>query len=426
MKHLIAKHQTLFGTIIFILAALFLSFEMILQVSPGIMTNQLMTEFNINATVLGVIASFYFYSYTLMQFPSGLLYDRFGPRILITLATILCSLGALFFGLTHSVIWLAIGRFLLGIGSAFAFVGALTVAARWFSPAVFASFIGIVQFIGCIGATCGSYPLSYIINNIGWRSTITNLGFIGLGLAVLCAIFIRNNPPNTHAPKEPAKHLGFINSFKIVISQGQNWNLGLYSFTSWAPILIFPALWGVPFLMEKYNLPNTSAALVNSMAWVGIGLFSPFLGWFSDRIQKRKILLVGSALLGALASSILLFAPNLPYAALCLLLFLIGCASSGNLLCFAIAKDINKPSVASAAMGFNNMALVLSGAIFQPVVGWILSKFWEGTIVNGAPVYTTYSYTWALTTIPLCYCIALVISLFLIRETLRKYNPLKV
>lgn len=419
----IAKHKNLFGTIIFVLAALFLSFEMILQVSPSIMTNQLMAEFNINAAVLGVIASFYFYSYTIMQIPSGLLYDRFGPRMLITVATILCSLGALFFGLTHSVSLLAVGRFLLGIGSSFAFVGALTVAARWFSPSLFALFIGLVQFIGAIGATCGAYPLAYVINTFGWRPTMTALGYIGLGLALLCALIIRNRPPESKdSISHTHTHLGFVKSFKTVICQGQTWGLGLYSFTNWAPMLILPALWGVPYLMGKYNLHNTSAAFINSMAWIGMGLFSPLLGWLSDRIQRRKILLIAVAILGMIASLILLFVPNLSYFVLCTLLFIIGCASSGNLLCFALAKDINRPSVTSTAMGFNNMTVVLSGAVFQPIVGWILLKFWEGGMENGAPLYTTYSYTWALTTVPVCYFIGLLTAIFLVKETFCKHT----
>lgn len=223
MNHsFIARHKKTVGALIFVLATLFLSFEMILQVSPGIMTAQLMSEFHINAAVLGVISSFYFYSYALMQIPSGLLYDRFGPRMLITIATILCSLGALFFGLTHSVFLLATGRFLLGIGSAFAFVGALTVAARWFPPSVFALFVGLIQFIGAIGATCGIFPLSYVINDIGWRSMMTGLGYIGLVLAVFCAIFIRNRPPqeDDHV-SDHHTHLGFVKSFKKVIFQKQ-------------------------------------------------------------------------------------------------------------------------------------------------------------------------------------------------------------
>lgn len=419
----VAKHKNLFGTIIFILAALFLSFEMILQVSPSIMINQLMAEFNINAAVLGVIASFYFYSYTIMQIPSGLLYDRFGPRMLITVATVLCSLGALFFGLAHSVFLIATGRFLLGIGSAFAFVGALTVAARWFSPSLFALFIGLLQFIGAIGATCGAYPLAYVINTFGWRPTMTGLGYIGLGLALLCALIIRNRPPQDEDKiQDHHTHLGFMKSFKVVICQGQTWNLGLYSFTNWAPMLILPALWGVPYLMVKYNLHNTTAAFANSMAWIGMGLFSPLLGWLSDKIQRRTILLMAASVLGLTASLILLFVPNLSYFILCLLLFIIGCASSGNLLCFAVAKDINRPSVTSTAMGFNNMSVVLSGAVFQPVVGWILLKFWEGGMENGAPLYTAYSYTWGLATVPICYFIGLLTSIFLIKETFCKHK----
>jgi MFS family permease len=419
----IMKHKTAFGTFIFILAALFLSFEMILQVSPGIMTNQLMAEFNINAAVLGVIASFYFYSYTLMQIPSGLLYDRFGPRLLITIATVFCSLGALFFGLTHSVFLLATGRFLLGIGSAFAFVGALTVAARWFSPSLFALFVGLVQFIGAIGATCGAYPLAYIIDTFGWRATMTSLGYIGLGLALLCLIFIRNRPPaeEDHIPDHHA-HLGFTQSFKAVIYQKQTWYLGLFSFTNWAPMLMLPALWGVPYIMGKYHLPNTTAALANSAAWIGMGLFSPVLGWLSDKIKRRTILLGATSILGILVSCALLFIPHLPYAFIYLIFFLIGCASSGNLLCFALAKDINRPSVTSTAMGFNNMTVVLSGAIFQPIVGWILLKFWEGGMENGAPIYTTYSYTCALTMVPICYFIGLLVSIFCIKETFCKHT----
>jgi len=429
MNHsFIAKHRTLFGTIIFILATLFLSFEMVLQVSPSIMTSQLMSEFHIDAAGLGVIASFYFYSYTLMQIPSGLLYDRFGPRMLIASATLLCALGALAFGLTSSVFLLALGRFLLGIGSAFAFVGALTIAARWFSPALFALFVGLVQFIGCIGATCGAYPLAYVINAIGWRATLTNLGYIGIGLAILCALIIRNRPPqekNTELSADEHHHLGFIKSFKIVVAQSQTWSLGTYSFFNWAPALIFPALWGVPYLMEKYHYPNTTAAFANSMVWVGVGLFSPLLGYLSDKFQNRKFFLSTATALGLVASSLLLFVPNLHYFVICLLLFFIGCASSGNLLCFAVAKDINRPSVVSTAMGFNNMTVVLSGAVFQPIVGWILSKLWQGGMESGVPVYTTSNYTSALTCVPLCYLVCLIASLFFIKETHGKhtYDP---
>lgn len=425
MKSFISRHQQLFGVIVFILASLFLFLEMALQVSPSVMTNQLMSEFRIDASVLGIMASCYFYSYTLMQIPSGMLYDRFGTRSLVSIATAVCSVGALFFGFSHSVIFLAIGRFLLGIGSAFAFVGVLTVAARWFHPSLFALFVGITQLLAAIGAMSGALPLAYAVDHFGWRDTMIFLGYTGLALAALCVLIMRDRPEAVKASVEHPHRLGFVKSFKEVICQGQTWSLGVYSFTNWAPALIFPALWGVPYLMSKYGIPNTKAAFAMSMVWIGGAAVSPFLGWISDKLQRRKILLTLSTVLGLVASSGLLFVPELSYFGACILLLCIGAASSGNILCFAVAKDNNRPSVISTAMGFNNMAVVLGGAVFQPIVGWILSYLWQGEMVAGTPIYSIRSYTIALTTVPLCYLVGWIASQFFIKETFckPKFDP---
>lgn len=421
----ISKHKTLFGTIIFILASLFLFFEMALQVSPSIMTNQLMSEFQINASVLGMMASTYFYSYTAMQIPSGLLYDRFGTRLLITLATLVCSLGALFFGYSHSVALLSAGRFLLGIGSAFAFVGVLAVAARWFSASLFALFVGITQFLAAIGAMSGALPLAFAVDHYGWRSTMISLGYFGIALAVICAIVIRNRPYQEKKSEEHHHRPSLITSFKEVFAEKQTWSLGVYSFSNWAPALIFPALWGVPYLMEKYSITNTKAAIATSMVWFGVAAVSPILGWFSDKIQRRKILLTACTLLGLISSVILLYVPGVSYGLSCGLLFFLGAASSGNILCFAVAKDINRPSVSSTAMGFNNMAVVLGGAVFQPIVGWILAKMWDGSIISNVPVYSQNAFTAALSTVPFCYFLGLIASHYFIKETYckPKYDP---
>ncbi|MEI8301621.1 MAG: MFS transporter [Chlamydiota bacterium] len=421
MNHtFIEKHRLLYASIIFALASLFLFFEMALQVSPSIMTNQLMSEFNIHAATLGIMASCYFYSYTLMQIPSGLLYDHFGPRLLISLSCFVCSLGALFFGLSHSVVFLAIGRFLLGVGSAFAFVGVLTISARWFAPALFALFVGITQFLSGIGAVAGSLPLAYAVDHYGWRHTITFLGCLGFIIALLCALFIRNRPPQEAEIHEDHYRLGIKKSFKEVLKQGQTWSLAVYSFSNWAPALIFPALWGVPYLMVKYQITNTQAAFATSMVWIGVAIFSPILGWASDKLQRRKSLLTFCTALGLLSSLILLFTPNLSFISIYILLLLLGGASSGNLLCFAVAKDNNRPSVTSTAMGFNNMAVVLGGAVFQPIVGAILSKSWDGITSHGLPVYTADNYTLALLTVPFCYLLGLVTTVFFIKETFCK------
>ncbi|MCH9631490.1 MAG: hypothetical protein S4CHLAM37_15130 [Chlamydiia bacterium] len=415
--HIIAKHRRTFAIIIYGLTALFLFFEMALQVSPSIMTTQLMSEFHIGASVLGIMASFYFYSYTIMQIPSGVLFDYFGPRALVTAAALMCSLGALFFGYSHSVSLLAAGRFFMGFGSAFAFVGVLTVIARWFPPNKFAFMVGITQFLAAMGAMGGALPLAYSVNDIGWRSTISYIAYIGILLSILCVSFIRNHPPEMAEKSKGHDRVGFLKSMASIVTEAQPWWIALYAFCSWSPVAIFAALWGVPFLMRYYNIPNTKAALVTSMIWIGLSVTSPVIGWLSDKLGKRNPLLNFCAFLGLVSSLAMLYLPHIPYWLAFILLLFFGAASSGQIITFAVAKDITRGSVVSTAMGFNNMAVVLGGAILQPLVGIILSKLWGGETENGVHIYTVTHYKIALITVPICYLVGLICSLFLIKET---------
>ncbi len=112
------------------LAAFFYLYEFILQVSPGVMTTALMRDFQVDAAVLGTTSAFYFYAYAPMQIPAGLLFDRYGPRLLITLALLICALGAFFFGMTTNLAFASAGRFFMGVGSAFSFIGILILISR--------------------------------------------------------------------------------------------------------------------------------------------------------------------------------------------------------------------------------------------------------------------------------------------------------
>ncbi len=414
---IIYKHEKLFSIIIYILAALFLFYEMALQVSPGVMTQELMEDFTIDVTSLGVIAAFYFYSYTFMQIPAGLLYDRFGPRKLITASIVICAAGSLFFGSTHSPAMLALGRFLMGIGSAFAFIGVLIVAARWFHPKYFALLVGIAQLLAALGAMGGSLPLAYAVDSMGWRNTINILGGCGFFLAALTALIIRDYPKDHPLHHSNHYKLGLCKSIKECLEEKQTWAIALYAFSAWAPVAIFAALWGVPYLMTRYAILKSHAALAVSMIWIGLVLISPFIGWLSDKIRRRKSLLVICSLLGLISSGLLILVKAIPYKASFILLFFVGAAAAGQILTFALVKDNVKPKITATAIGFNNMAVVIGGAIFQPIVGWIIDHFWDGKTHGSVNIYNVEAYDKALLIVPFCFLIGLIASLLLIKET---------
>ena len=168
----------------YFIVALYLFFEMGVQVSPSVMTSQLQQAMSIGAFGLGLMSGFYFYTYTAMQIPAGLLFDRYNPRHVITLSILVCSLGCAFFGASTNIYLGSLSRLLMGFGSAFAFVAVLVVTADLFPHKYFAFITGITQMLAAFGAMSGQMPLSYAVTHLGWRHTMFMLASIGVVLAV--------------------------------------------------------------------------------------------------------------------------------------------------------------------------------------------------------------------------------------------------
>ena len=410
-----SKHP-LRASIIYSVATLFLVYEMALQVSPSVITNQLMGEFGIGAGKLGLMASFYFYSYSLMQIPAGMLIDRLGPRRLVTFAAIICALGSYFFGGTETVSMAALGRFLMGFGSSFAFIAVLVIAARWFSKSSFAFFVGIGQFLGMVGALCGELPLSYAVDSYGWRAVMLFLGFLGLGVAIIALICIRDFPPRAKLDYKSEDGMRLLHKLREILTRPQTYAIAGYAFCSWGPVAAFAALWGIPFLVELHSISSTHSALAVAMIFIGSGLSAPFLGWFSDLIGRRCLPLQICSLIGLVTSIAVIYLP-IPFWLMCIALFGFGVAGSGQIVTFGLVRETSRPSMTGAAVGLNNMAVVAGGAIIQPLIGAILALLWKGEVRDLIPYYTVGSYQVALLFIPICFVAGWILSTFFVRET---------
>ena len=401
------------GLIAYILATLFLLYEMAIQSSPSIMAVPIMQELHLNAAIFGTAMGVYFYSYTLMQIPAGLLFDRVSIRLLLMLAIGLCILGNLLFATTHEALWLGIARIIIGMGSAFSFIAVLVIADHWFPSRRFALLVGIAQLVAAIGAMSGELPLSFLLNHAGWRHACTILAGIGVLLALGVFIVIRDQ-----RSKIPATEQARVSTSLLTIMRNpQTLWVGFYAFTSWAPIALFAELWGVPYLMDRFHVTNVIASTCTAMIWLALALASPYLGWYSNRIGKRCSLLQWNSIIGLVCSTLILFITPQSLIINAILLLGIGIAGAGQILTFAVVKDINDPQHLATAIGFNNMAVVVGGAIFQPLVGLLLQ--WHATHHSSAitSVYSLEDYTFALTAIPFCYIGGWLVSRYKIQET---------
>lgn len=399
--------------IAFALTSLFLFFEMGVQVSPNVMAETLMHDLGINASVLGFISSAYFYSYALMMVPVGLLYDRFKIHHLLIAAIGALTLGNILFALVHSIWMLALARVLMGFGSAFAFVGVLVVARSWFPGRYFAFLVGITQLMAAIGAMMGETPVAFLVNKIGWQHTSLVFAGIGIILLILIACYVREA-----ADWQSGSQPGLISTaIKTVLKKPQSYWVALYAFCSWGPITIFAALWGVPYLMTRFNIANTTAAISPMLVWVALAITSPLLGRYVNKVFSHKTLMQIVMLIGLVGSIALLYLPIHSFTTIVLLSITLGIGAAGQILSFDLVRMNNRDSEFGLATGFNNVGVVFGGAILQPLVGYMLTYNWHGISIAGKTIYSTHNYNLALSIIPLCFAFGLLISNRLIKYT---------
>lgn len=396
-------------TLIYCIVAFFLFFEMAIQVSPSVMSTQLMNDLNIGAFGLGLMSGIYFYSYTAMQIPSGILFDKYNPRIIITISILFCTLGTLLFAIAENIYVGSFARLLMGTGSAFAFVSVLVVTADLFKSKYFAIMTGITQMLGAFGAMAGQMPISALIDLIGWRNTLLFISLIGLALSIIVWKLLKYEKRSLHNQSTYRENIKF--NLRKIISQPQTWYLALYSCLIWAPMSSFASLWGVPFLINAHHLEQTTAAFLCSLVWLGFGLMSPLIGLISTLTGKRVIILNVTALIGIISFAFILTF-NFSVTALGILLFFAGAGCTGQLLCFTLAKENNPISIKGAAIAFNNMALVMSGALFQPLIGKIIEFGHE----SGTIIYNASNYMHGAFIILFAYIGSFLIALFLIKE----------
>ena len=400
--------------VVWILAVAFYFYEYLPRVSISVMVEELEVAFAVQAWVLGTLSSLYLFAYAPMQLPVGLMMDRFGARRLLTFAAIGVGISTLFFGLAKALWFAELTRFVMGGASAFAFIGMIYVCSHWFEDSRLAIMIGLGNSLGMLGAVAGEGPLSFSIEAFGWRPTMIVLGCVGVLLGVFIYLVVRNEPPEMakHAVK-PKKSTTYAKTFKAVIRNKWSWLNGLTCLFFYATTGAFAALWGVPFLQSTYGLSKTTAGLASSMFYLGTIIAGPIVGFISDKIRKRKPMLLLTTFCTLITVIILIYVPNLNVPMIFILFFLSGVFSCGQLLNFSLAIELNHEAVKGTAIAFTNFLVFMGSAALQPLVGFLLDLKWTGKMVNNVPVYSAFEYKYALICFPITLLIAFILSLFL-------------
>ena len=350
------------------------------RTAPAAIAVELTREFAINAATLGTLAATYFYVYTLLQIPVGVLADTLGPRRILCAGSLVAGAGSLAFALAPTWEIAAAGRTLVGIGVSVAFIAILKISAVWFPANRFATLNGITMFAGNTGAVIAGAPLAWLVTQTSWRGVFVGLAAMSIALGIATWLKVRDRPQDLgFAPVNPratATVAGghWTRDLVQVLANPATWPGFFVNFGIGGSYLAFAGLWAVPFLVDTYKMPRVTAAEHTSLLLLGVAFGAVGIGMLSDRLGSRRGLMRACTLLYALSWLPWLTRAPWPVAATLAWSFYMGLLIPGFTLSWAVAKEVNRPEHSGMATSVVNLGIFLGAGILQPLVGWVLDR----------------------------------------------------
>jgi MFS family permease len=361
-------------------------------------------------TAVGVasLVGLFYWGYAPFSLIAGVAMDQVGPRAVVPLGAASVAIGAILFSTGDTTLG-SLGRFMQGAGGVFALIGAIYLVSTYMPASRAATMIGVTQMFGMAGGSAGQFAVGPIIaGGVKWDSFWLVTGLIGIPIAICLFVLI----PSRKASESGVRPSGLgsaLRGFGTVFSNPQSILCGLIAGLIFMPTTIFDMVWGVRFLEEAHSIPYSEAVLRSASVPFGWIIGCPLLGWISDRIGRRKPVIIGAGLMLVLCLAMILYGPVgllPPY----LLGLLTGIASGSAMINYTVIKEANRPELSGTATGVINFINFSMTALFGPIFARMLAEASAG----GARDLGHYQDTFQ----PLLYGVALAIILaFLLRET---------
>ena len=393
------------------------------RLSSAVLAEDLMAAFETTGAQLGTLHAIFFWVYAFMQIPTGILADRVGPRKTATAGAAVMNVGAVWFALTDSYLAAFVARGLVGLGGSVIFVCILRFCANWYRADEFATMSGLTFAVSGFGGVLATTPLAIAVSNTGWRTTIGGLGVLGLVFTVVVFATVRDTPSGAGfgslegVPDQPTLSNAQLRTYlSDVLRDRLIWVVSVMLFCSSGVNLTLFGLWGVPYVVQVYDVSITFASVFTLLGGVGVMVGPPAIGWLSDRLERRvELMVVGGALFTASLGVIAVFGDP-PLVIVGAAFFLSGVLLGAFLLGYAVVKDRHPDSASGISTGTVNGAGFFGAAILPTVMGWALDDYWAGEIVGGTRVYTEAGYRIAFGIATLAGAIAFVCTIWLYRH----------
>ena len=371
--------------IAWLVTAVYYFYQYTLRSAPAVMMPQLSEAFGLSALGVASMVGLFYYGYSPFSLVAGAAVDRLGPRKVLPIGAVMVGVGALLFA-TGSQGVASVGRLLQGAGGVFALVGAVYIAGRNFPASRVGTLIGATQMFGMAGGSAGQALVGPIIDGgVSWSTFWLGMGVAGLIIAAILVVILPEQKQEQHQESWLGSALG---AFGAVIRNPQSILCGVIAGLLFIPTTIFDMIWGVRYLEEAHGFNYASAVLRSSTVPLGWIIGCPLLGLISDRLGRRKPVMIGGAVVLLVCLAWILYGPAdvlPPY----VIGVVAGIASGAAMLPYTVIKEANPPEVSGMATGVVNFLNFTFSALLGPVFGWILQSVSGGAAQRSLEHYQT-------------------------------------
>lgn len=351
------------------------------RTAPGLITDQLMRDFSVTASTIGLLTSIQFFVYTSLQIPMGILADRYGPNFFLITGAALTGLGTVIYSVgTHEFV-LFFARILTGIGDATIWVNMVLILAQWFHAKEFVRLIGFAGMTGSLGFLLATVPFSAWIQLLGWRGAFLSAGL----LLCLCGVLLyfvlvrKSRQIFVDAPVVATEEIQREKTavlLRRIFSSRQAWALFFCHFGVVGGYVGFISSWAVPYGMNMYEMTRSDASQMIMIGLIGALIGAPVASWVSSRLETIKWPYIIVHLIVLLSwFSFLLFKGLPPFFLLMILFFIIGFGYGASALTFAGVRQSFPVKESGIISGFANTGGFLSAVLLPIIFGYVLDYF---------------------------------------------------
>lgn len=346
------------------------------RTAPGLITEQMMIDFNITAVTVGLLISIQFFVYTVLQIPMGILVDRYGPNLILISGAMLTGIGTIIYSVSKLEFFLFFARILTGVGDATVWVSVVLILGQWFTGKEFTRLIGIASLMGNMGYLMATVPFSLLIDSIGWRLSFLSAGLLLCLFSIFLYIILIQNTKRKLFRMENIKREKTWKIMRRILSKRHAWALFFCHFGVVGAYVGFISSWGVPYAMNVYNMSRSDASQLMMIGLAGALIGSPLASWIANSLQTiKKPYIIFHLLLLASWSVFLFFHGRPPFYLTMILFFIIGLAYGSNTLTFAIVRQSFPIKEAGIVSGYANTGGFLGAILLPSIFGKVLDHF---------------------------------------------------